>query len=90
MSFIQTSESFTMTFADVPCSGATTAKEAMRCFIYRQGGARKLRDAMANHEIEEIGIRFEGDHGSHDSMKFAEMPSSWFSLAGGSTVANLF
>jgi len=89
MSFIRTSESSTMTFAVVPCSGATTAKEAMRCFIYRQGGARKLRNAMANHGIEEIGIQFEGDHGCHDLMKFAEMPASWFSLSGGSTVAYL-
>jgi len=89
MSFTPTYESSTMTFAVVPCSGATTAKEAMRCFIYRRGGARKLRDAMANHEIEEAGIQFEGDYGSHDSMKFAEMPASWFSLSGGSTVAYL-
>jgi len=65
MSFIQTSESSTLSFAFVPCSGATTAKEAMRCFIYRQGGARKLRDAMANHAVEVIGIQFEGDHGSN-------------------------
>lgn len=89
MSFTSTSESSAMTFAVVPCSGATTAKEAMRCFVYRCGGARKLRDAMANHEIEEAGIQFEGDHGARDSMKFADMPASWLKLTGGSTVACL-